>query len=432
MRREDWIPWRALDGLDPRVRVLTLGQLVLSVGRGVLMPFATLYFYNVQHFPLALIGLAFAIALPAGAVVGLFWGALADRVGRKPLMILGFTGMACTTAGLAFVTRPSEYIGIVVLNAIAISAWNPAARAMVADVTDASRRTRAYGLLYLANNAGISLGLVLGGLVALALPYRALFFFEAAGAAAYLLVVMLLVAESRTPTPETPRVESAARKVGRHLASVATPLRDARFLVFGLATMLAGFGWCQLYITYSPFMANRLGFSDAWIGAMLAINTVLVVALQVPIARWAEARERTWVYLVANQLLAWSLLLTWLAGRAAGFGPQLGIVALAIAIQTLGEIMVVPVGSAMAAALAGGEEHFGKYMAAFDLTWTTSAGLGSVLGGWFFDVGQPMLLWPSVTAFVVLSLAGFWWLGRVLPRGLNRSAPDPRGYEAPA
>src|SRR5438067_10957562 len=86
--------------LDKRVWYLTVGQTLLSTGRGVLMPFATIYFYDVRHFPLSLIGLAYAVALPLGSVVGLAWGALADRVGRKPLMLLGFAGQAVTTAAL--------------------------------------------------------------------------------------------------------------------------------------------------------------------------------------------------------------------------------------------------------------------------------------------------------------------------------------------
>lgn len=403
---------------DPRVWLLTYGQAILSIGRGVMMPFATIYFYNVQGFPLALVGLAFAIAMPLGATLGLLWGSLADRIGRKPLMVLGFAGQAVTTAAFAIVQGVPSYFAVVIANSIFVAAWNPSARAMVADVTPADRRTRAYGLLYMANNAGLSAGLLLGGVLAIFLPYQALFLVEAAGAAAFLLVVLFLVRESHRRSA----VETGTRGVARlveHFRGISTPLRDARFLLFALCSVVAGLGWAQFYITYSPYMANYLDFDDVSIAIMFAINTVMVVLLQVVIATWAERKRRTNVYIIANHLLAWSLLLTWAAGRVDGASQRLIFLGVAVAIMTLGEIMVVPVGSALVAGLAGGEDHFGKYMAALDLAWTLATGIGSIAGGLFFDLGRPMLLWPVMTAFVIASFGGFVMLGRILPREVN-------------
>jgi predicted MFS family arabinose efflux permease len=102
--------------------------------------------------------------------------------------------------------------------------------------------------------------------------------------------------------------------------------------------------------------------------------------------------------------------------------------------MTVGEIMVAPLGSVVAAGLARTEDNFGKYMAAQDLIWTFSSGLGSILGGLFFDVGRPMLLWPVCATLVVLSFFGFLRLGRRLPADVERpgaraappaSAPGP-------
>ena len=418
---------------DRRVWLLTGGQALLSVGRGVLMPFATIYFYNVQGFPLALIGLTFAVALPAGALVGLLWGALADRIGRKPLMVLGFAGAALATAALAFVETVPQYMAAILANFTFISAFNPASRAMIADVTPPDRRTRAYGLQYLANNAGISGGILLGSALVLLLPYRALFFVEAAGIAAYLLVVAFLVPESHVRAPDAAPQRGLQRLAG-HLRGIGRPLRDARFLIFALATVLAGLGWAQFYITYSPYMKNYLDLADSQIAIVFAINAGMVVLLQVVVATWAERRTRTSVYLVANHLLAWSLLLTWAAGRVEGGAERFWVMAIGVAVMTLGEIMVVPVGSALVAGLAGSGNDFGKYMAALELVWTTASGLGSTLGGLFFDIGRPMLLWPVMTAFVVLSFAGYAWLGRALPPGVNRpgAAQGPAAAALPA
>src|SRR5581483_1125363 len=294
--------------MDARVWLLTYGQGLLSTGRGIIMPFATLYFYDVRHFPLTLVGLALAIAFPLGALVGIFWGGVADRIGRKPLMLLGFLGQAMCAVAYAFVVTVPAYFEVTILYAIAVSAWGPSARAMVADVTPEDRRGRAYGLLYLANNLGLSVGLLVGAILVAFLPYRSLFFAEAAGAAAYLVVVALAVEESHARAPGA-KEEGGLARLRHHVRDLSTPLRDRRFLAVLLVATLGGIGWSQLYSTYAPFMKDVLSATAMGIGVVVAINTVMVVALQVPLSAWADRRSRTRVLLLGNALLAASLLL---------------------------------------------------------------------------------------------------------------------------
>lgn len=346
---------------DRRVWFLTYGQVLMSLGRGVLMPFATLYFYHEKGFPLTAIGLALAVAFPLGSLAGLVWGAVADRVGRKPLMMAGFGGQAIATVSLAFVESVAAYFVVIVFNSVAIAAWGPSSRAMVADVTPSDRRTRAFGLLYMANNLGLSMGLLLGGVMAAFFPYRALFFAEAAGAALFLVVVLLFVQESHRPRAQERAPVGPLAKLRAHLLDLATPARDPLFVLFAATTVLAGLGWAQFYITYTPYLKDFLGTSDAWLGAVLAVNTVMVVAFQVPLAAWAERRRRTTVLVVGTHLLAWSLLLTWAAGRLPEVALPLMVVA--VFVMTVGEIVNAPVTSALTAGLAKDETRFGKYMA---------------------------------------------------------------------
>lgn len=426
-----WSELRSYRGLfDSRVWYLTYGQVFQSLGRGVLMPFMTLYFYNVQGFPLILVGTAFAIAFPTGALFGLVWGALADRYGRKPLMLVGFGAHALTTASLAFVETVPQFFVAMTLNSIATSAWVPASRAMIADVTTPARRTRAYGLTYMANNLGLSVGLLAGGALAILLPYRALFFIEALGTAAYFLVILVFVRESfpqRAHDVAPGAAASPLRRVARHVHDIGTPLRDRRFLVYSLVILLIGMGYGQFYITFSPWMANVIGSGDTWIAIIFAINTVMVILLQIPIAHWAERRRRTAIFAYGAYLQATSLLLTWAAGRIGGLDGALALMVGATILLTLQEIALAPAMPALVASLAGRPERVGKYMAGMELLFAINTGASSVIGGAFFDAGRPHLLWPTMMALSLLALPAIWWLSRLLPDDVN----EPGGEEPP-
>jgi DHA1 family multidrug resistance protein-like MFS transporter len=85
------------------------------------------------------VGLAYMPAALVGALVAAQLGALADRFGRKPLMLLGMAATAASSVG------------------------RPACRALVADLTGGDQRGRAYGIYALAGGLGATAGPLAGG-----------------------------------------------------------------------------------------------------------------------------------------------------------------------------------------------------------------------------------------------------------------------------
>jgi len=109
------------------------------------------------------------------------WGRLSDRLGRKPVMLIGLFGFAAGTAlfnsvlsaGLAgwIIGLPLFALLIVtrVMHAAIMSATMPAANAYMADITDLTNRTKGMGAAGAANNLGAILGPVVAGLAVISL-----------------------------------------------------------------------------------------------------------------------------------------------------------------------------------------------------------------------------------------------------------------------
>src|SRR5437764_9738176 len=98
----------------------------------------------------------FVASLFAGGMIfaGPVGGALADRIGRRPTLLLGlFTAAACA-AVLALLTSPVAIAAVVFAFGVSSQGTNPPIVAMLADVVPEASRARAFGLVYWDNNVG--------------------------------------------------------------------------------------------------------------------------------------------------------------------------------------------------------------------------------------------------------------------------------------
>jgi MFS family permease len=105
-------------------------------------------------------------ALPAALIVALFQsrlGALADRWGRKPLMVVSMAVAAFTSFVIPNLTQLVQLAAVWALQDLCYAVGDPAEQALVADLTGGDQRGRAYGLYAMAAGLGMTVGPVAGG-----------------------------------------------------------------------------------------------------------------------------------------------------------------------------------------------------------------------------------------------------------------------------
>jgi DHA1 family tetracycline resistance protein-like MFS transporter len=129
-------------------------------------------------------------------------GALSDRYGRRPILLLSIAGLGVSYAGMALATNIWELLLIRLISG-ATSANIATAFAYIADVTPADRRAGAYGLMQAAMSAGFAMGPAVGGLFASlspSAPFWAAGCFSLINAAyGFFVVPESLSREGRTP-----------------------------------------------------------------------------------------------------------------------------------------------------------------------------------------------------------------------------------------
>lgn len=402
---------RVLPAFDRRVWLLLAAMLVFRFGQGLYYPFSTIYFHNVVGIPLSLIGVGLGTLAASSVASGLVSGPLADRHGRKPLVLVALAGNATTFLAFAFVEGFWGYLTVCVLAGLAGASMFDAARnAMVADVTPEHERARAFGLVRVGGNVGWGLGPLAAGVLAASAgasgeAYRAMF----AGASALTLVVLCAMALGLRES-----LPGSGKRTGAASGAVPVSGLRAAFADWPFVVLL-GVGFSLYYIFTQDWQAlpvyskNFLGLTDAEVGFFLAGNGLMVVLLQLPVSYLLDGRSKVAALGVAAALFAASSATLLLAE---GFW---GILLAFAGFFTLAEMILEVAGASLAAELAP-EGRRGTYLALFGCCFGASYGLSPVVAGALLDARIPTAIWTIQLAAAMLAAIGLVRLSAIRRR----------------
>jgi MFS family permease len=339
----------------------------------------------------------------AGGMIfaGPLGGALADRIGRKPTLLIGLFASAACAAVLALLTSPVAIAAVVFAFGVSSQGTNPPIMAMLADVVPEASRARAFGLIYWANNVGTGVSLVAGGMLAQkgwALP----FCLDAATTLIFACVVLVRIPETR------PVDGSHGAKAGGGFADwigLSAVLGDRIFVAFLVLVIGFALAFWQFQVAL-PITMTYAGLAPSAFGAVLAVNTLVIALVQPwsskPLSRFSHA-----------QALALASTLVGVGLGAYAFCRTALQFAFATAVWSLGEIAFMPVAAAVTAELAPPALR-GRYSGALGLAFGVSGFAATALGPALLQRSGPPALWFSCLALGLAVAAGEILFGRML------------------
>jgi PPP family 3-phenylpropionic acid transporter len=143
------------------------------------------------------VGFLFATAGFVSMVSGIPLGALADRVGKKKIMILGLLISSVALAGMAFATNYLWLIIVTVSQSVGRTMFSPASMGLLSDSVSSQRQSTAMGAYGgLCEDPGIIAGSALGGLIWSTWGPQATFLAGAIAAGLGVVVSLALIKES--------------------------------------------------------------------------------------------------------------------------------------------------------------------------------------------------------------------------------------------
>jgi MFS family permease len=381
--REFWWLWTSTLVNRLGAFVATYMALYLTVGRGYSASYA---------------GLVVSLHGLGGVVSSLAGGVLADRLGRRPTLLVAQGSTAGAVALLGFVRDPVAIAAVAFLVGVASNASRPAVQAMMADIVRPEDRVRAFSLNYWAINLGFAVSSMGAGFIA-EVSYRAGFLIEAGMTAVCAVLVFLRLPESR---PE----RAAAEAVGGREVSLGTVVRDRRYMgVVGLSFLVALI--FQQGSVGLPVAMGEAGFSPADYGMAIAVNGVLIVVLQIPVTRVIQHRDARSLLVVSSLLAGYGFGLTAFAG-------SVGVFALTVCVWTLAEIVNAPTQTGLVVRLSPVHGR-GRYQGMYTLSWSAAALVAPLMSGVVIDRFGARWLWGVCAVLGTAAALGYRLLMRRLP-----------------
>ena len=254
------------------IKIAWIGTFFTGASFSIVMPFMALYIEElgvkgdmVEWYA----GLSVAISALASALVSPVWGRLADRYGRKPMMIRASMVMTFTMGGLALVPNVFWLLFLRTLNGL-FAGYVPNATALIASQVPQNRSGYALGTLSTGLTAGVLIGPLLGGTLSEAFGMRGTFLLVGLILFICCLLTIFGLRENFQPVEKGEmmtlsqvfaKIPSKSMLIGLFVTSMIIQI-SAQSIAPMLALYIRYLGQRENILFYSGLIVSAMGFSS--------------------------------------------------------------------------------------------------------------------------------------------------------------------------
>src|SRR5512140_2612409 len=174
---------------------MVVGLLISSAGASMIWPFLMIYVSEKLSLSLSTVSTLVSINALSGLFSSFIAGSVSDKFGRKIVMVVS---LSINGIGYLFLSQAHSYLGFAIMMVL-MGASNPlyqiGADAMLADMIPSEKRTDAYAIIRMVNNAGVAIGPAVGGFIA-SVSYTYAFMGAAIGMITYSLLLIFRAHET--------------------------------------------------------------------------------------------------------------------------------------------------------------------------------------------------------------------------------------------
>jgi MFS family permease len=387
--------------VDRALRPVLAVSLAGSIAGASAYPYLGIWAIKHLHAGQSRLAFAYLVGAVLSGVTGYVGGHWSDKVGRRPMILLGWGGQALLPLALLAVGG-HVYLGLALLMLLPVvgSLGGAADQAMVADLVAPERQEAAYASVRVAANLGVTIGPVIGGLLLIGGNWSHL----------WIGTFLLALASFAIAVRYIPRGGAYAPEGPPERGSFSVIVRDRPFLLFLLFGLFASMTYLVTETLLPISVTTTHHLAPAVWGFVMILNPLLVTIFQLRLTRWTADVPSSVKLGVAMPLMSVPFLLLNMHG-------SVGVIAFVVIVFVIGEMLWVPTSQAVVAALAPADIR-GAYMGAAGGTWSIAFALTPFLGLQVRHAYGDATMWMCVAVLGIV--AGI--LGVVAARGHDEAA----------
>ena len=388
-------------------KVLVLASFIDMLGGFLLMPFFAIYITS--RFGVGIIEVGFLFAVwAAGAIFGgVIGGALADKYGRRAMLLIGLLVSGVGSIFMGLVDDLNVFFILAAILGLMGNLGGPARQAMVVDLLPEEKQAEGFGIFRIAMNLAATGGPILGGFLA-SQSYMWLFLSDAVSSLITAVIVFIVIPETK-PEKHKDKPEESVLKT---IVGYKEVLKDRVFILFLSVSAIMVIVYMQMNSTLSVFLLNVHGFPLQSFGLLLSMNALMVVLFQF----WIAKRISKYAPM---KVIAIGTLFYVVGFGMYGFISAVYLFFIAMIIITIGEMIVTPIQQTVVAKFAP-EDKRGRYMAMFGFHWAIPNLFGVLLAGLVWDNIGPNWVWYFAGILSFISVVGFWLLNGVAQKRFKK------------
>ncbi len=392
-----------------RTLVLLSGGALATAGWGAVFPFLYADIATARGLGGAVATGTFTAFALGSVLAAPLAGWTADRCNPTAVAALSRVALAVSTVLLAIASRPFTIWLAAAAFGAALAMAQPAIQVILLARTPADRRRDVFAWQFIAINLAAAAGAALGGLLVDLSSQDAMRPVYLVAAAGCLISAVVVAFAGRGA-----HACSGASQGDGRTASYAELLRHKPIrLLLGIALLITLACYAQFDAGLPAYVLDSTKVTPALLGAAVAINAVLVAVLTGPVVAFTRHRLGTSLLTVAALLWVFCWAIFGLPLVIRGFDSV--FVFIGFAALSLGETMMAPILSPLAAALAP-PGAAGRTMAAVSGASTVATAIGPILSGVLLGLRLPAVFSAMQILFCLAAAAAALRLRRLAPK----------------
>lgn len=380
---------KAFTSYHPVIWLLWFGTAITYGAFFMTFPFFSIYLTKEMGISPFVVGIILGIGPLTSTLGGLVGGFLADRYGRKRIMLVSLLLTSFVFFGFGLANHAIIFMLLCGLQGFFRSLFEPSSQAILTEYSTEDKRSKIFSYRYLAINLGGVVGPVIGVTFLTSSPHTGFFI---TGAIYFLYFIFLFFVLSKLSVTNQDSGKGKGKvslKAMNHVLKSDIPLR-----YFIMGGILVQFIFCQATSTLPQFLEKSIEDGALLYSYLLMISSLLVILLQMPVSWLVEK-------FTPQQSVTGGCL--FFAASYAGFAYFDGWTGLifAIVLFTIGEMIVIPSSSVFVDKLAAGEWK-ATYFGAFQLRFLGTFAGQSIGGALLMGIGGPGLF-ASLVVIAILT-----------------------------